>query len=59
LTEWRARGLDARTITADPRFVDLEHDDYTLRPDSPAFKVGFVPLDLLQVGLRGREKSGA
>jgi hypothetical protein len=53
--DWRARGLDEHTITADPLFVDLEHDDYALRPDSPAFKVGFVPLDLSKVGLRGRD----
>jgi hypothetical protein len=53
--DWRARGLDEHTITADPLFVDLEKDDYTLRPDSPAFKVGFVPIDVSAVGLRGRD----
>lgn len=52
--DWRARGLDEHTITADPLFVDLENDDYSLRPGSPAFKVGFVPVDVTAVGLRGR-----
>jgi hypothetical protein len=53
--DWRARGLDKHTITADPLFVDLAHDDYTLQSDSPAFEAGFVPLDLSEVGLRGRD----
>jgi hypothetical protein len=53
--DWRARGLDAHTITADPLFMDLAQDDYSLRPDSPAFKVGFVPIDISTVGLRGRD----
>ncbi len=53
--DWRERGLDEHSITADPLFVDLENDDYSLKPDSPAFKVGFEPIDLSHVGLRGRE----
>lgn len=52
--EWRERGLDTHTITADPLFADLAHDDFTLRPNSPAFKVGFKPIDISQVGLRGK-----
>jgi len=54
--DWKERGLDANSITADPLFVDLENDDYSLKPESPAFKVGFKPIDLSQVGLRGRDK---
>lgn len=54
--DWREHGLDKNSITADPLFVDLENHDYSLKPDSPAFKVGFKPIDLSQVGLRGREK---
>ena len=57
--DWRARGLDEHTITADPLFVDLAGDDYTLQPDSPAFKVGFVPIDLSGVGLRGGDATDA
>ncbi len=52
--DWRNRGLDKNSITADPLFVDLENHDYSLKPESPAFKVGFKPIDLSQVGLRGR-----
>jgi len=54
--DWKKRGLDPNSITADPLFVDLENDDYSLKPESPAFKVGFKPIDLSQVGLRGRDR---
>lgn len=43
--EWRRKGMDVNSIVADPRFVDPE-GDYRLRPDSPAFKLGFVPFDI-------------
>ena len=35
------------------RIYAYENDDYTLRPESPAFKLGFKPIDLSRVGLRG------
>lgn len=54
ITDWRKHGLGEHTITADPLFVDMAHDNYALRPDSPAFKVGFKPIDLSHVGLRGK-----
>jgi len=40
------------SITADPMFVDPAKGDYRLKPDSPAFKLGFQPLDLEDVGTR-------
>ena len=52
--EWQKRGLDTHSIVADPLFVDPENDDYSLRPESPAFELGFKPIDLSRVGLRGR-----
>ena len=54
--EWQARGLDTHSIVADPLFTDPENDDYSLKPDSPAFKLGFKPIDLSRVGLRGKAK---
>ena len=52
--QWLGLGLDKHTIIADPCFVDPAKNDYTLKPDSPAFRLGFVPLDFSTVGLRGR-----
>ena len=35
---------------ADPLFVDPEHDDYRLKEDSPALKLGFQPLPIDEMG---------
>jgi parallel beta-helix repeat protein len=52
LAQWRSLGYDTESIVADPLFVDPEHDNYRLKPDSPAFKLGFVPIDLDSIGPR-------
>ncbi|MCA1685829.1 MAG: right-handed parallel beta-helix repeat-containing protein [Planctomycetia bacterium] len=52
LAAWQARGFDTHSIVADPHFVDPEKDDFRLKPDSPALKLGFRPLDLSVVGSR-------
>ena len=49
LGEWQQRGLDVHSVAADPRFVDAAHDDYQLRPDSPAYKLGFVRIDTSKI----------
>jgi len=51
--EWQARGHDRNSLIADPNFVDPAHFDFRLQPDSPAFKLGFVPIDAGQIGLYG------
>jgi hypothetical protein len=35
-------------------FVDPDHDDFRLKPESPAWGLGFKPIDLSDVGPRGR-----
>ncbi len=50
---WQKRGFDTHSVVADPLFVDPENDDYSLKPDSPALKLGFKPIDISKVGLRG------
>jgi parallel beta-helix repeat protein len=46
LSEWQAAGQDAHSVFADPGFVDPAHDDYRLKPGSPAYALGFEDLDL-------------
>jgi hypothetical protein len=47
------RGFEKNSIVADPMFKDPANNDYTLLPESPAFKLGFKQIDLSTVGLRG------
>ncbi len=47
---WQARGMDVHALVADPLFIDAAHDDYRLRPDSPAFALGFKPIPVEQIG---------
>jgi len=51
--EWRAKGFDKHSIIADPLFVDADNRDFRLKPDSPAVKLGFQPIDTSKVGLYG------
>lgn len=53
LDEWLELGRDKHSILADPRFVAADRYDFRLRPDSPALKLGFKPLDLSGAGLYG------
>ena len=46
----KARKQDLHSQVADPRFEDPEHDDFRLKSDSPAIKLGFVPFDLTTFG---------
>lgn len=48
---WLNKGADRHSIYADPLFVDPERGDYNLRPDSPAFKIGFKPIDFSKIGV--------
>ena len=55
---WKTKGKDEGSIVADPLFVDPDNDDFRLKPDSPALKLGFHPIDLSETGLYG-DKSWA
>ena len=54
--DWKKRGFDKHSIVADPQFVNSQIDDYSLKRNSPAFKVGFQPIDISNVGIRGMTK---
>ena len=44
--DWRNRGYDKNSVYADPMFVDPDNYDFRLKPESPALKHGFKPIDL-------------
>lgn len=45
-------GVDLNGLAVDPLFVDPENGDFRLKPESPALKLGFVPIDQSKFGLR-------
>ena len=51
LETWRARGHDQHSVVADPLFVAPAKNDFRLPPASPAFKLGFQPIDLARAGI--------
>lgn len=51
LADWQAkRNQDKGSVIADPRFVAPDKDDFRLRPDSPALKLGFKPFNAAKAG---------
>ncbi|MHC4443035.1 MAG: NosD domain-containing protein [Planctomycetota bacterium] len=48
------KGLDRNSLMADPMFVNPERGNFTLKPDSPAHKLGFRSIDLTDVGIRSK-----
>jgi hypothetical protein len=56
LAQWQEKGHDARSIVADPGFVDPAGYDFRLKPDSPALGLGFQPIDVGTIGLEGPQE---
>ncbi len=51
LSDWqKKRKQDLESIVEDPLFVNPKRDDYRLKKDSPAFKLGFKPLKIKEMG---------
>jgi hypothetical protein len=57
LAQWQEAGYDKHSLIADPLFVDSGKDDYRLKPESPAFKLGFQDLPWDKIGLQGYARS--
>jgi hypothetical protein len=49
--QWKLLGMDRHSIIADPLFADPEHGDFALEADSPVHRIGFIPIDLEDVGI--------
>jgi hypothetical protein len=52
VAEWKALGSDRHSLIADPLFKNLEKHDFALSKDSPAWALGFEPIDMSTVGPR-------
>ena len=52
LGDMQQYGMEKGTVIADPLFADTANYDFTLRPESPALKMGFRPIDISDVGPR-------
>jgi parallel beta-helix repeat protein len=44
--------MDGHSMIADPCFVDAEKGDFRLKPESPAFALGFQPIETKNIGPR-------
>jgi parallel beta-helix repeat protein len=47
---WLQRGIDKGSVLGDPHFENAKADDFRLRPDSPAWKLGFQRIPVEQIG---------
>ena len=52
LAQWRKRGHDTESVIADPKFKDPAKGDFSFADESVVRKVGFVPFDVSQAGVR-------
>ena len=51
--DWQALGYDQSSIIkVDPMLIDPENKDFNLHPDSPAWDMGFKPIDMDRIGIR-------
>jgi hypothetical protein len=45
-------GNDTHSIFADPLFVEADKNNFALKKNSPALKMGFKPIHMTDVGVR-------
>jgi len=47
---WLAKGLEKNTLIEKPLFVNPDKDDYHLKSESPAFRLGFKQIPIERIG---------
>ncbi|MGJ8744437.1 right-handed parallel beta-helix repeat-containing protein [Polaribacter sp.] len=52
LAKSQSDGVDKNSKATDPMFVDPENGDFRFKPDSPALKMGILPIDISKIGLQ-------
>ncbi|MHC5183642.1 MAG: right-handed parallel beta-helix repeat-containing protein [Planctomycetota bacterium] len=52
LKELQDAGHDAHSISADPKFVDIDNGNFLFESGSPAFDIGIKPIDTTAIGLQ-------
>ncbi|MBN1465147.1 right-handed parallel beta-helix repeat-containing protein [candidate division KSB1 bacterium] len=52
IAEWQESGQDTASLFGDPQFVDAANGDFDLEETSPAFALGFEPIDRTAIGPR-------
>lgn len=51
----RKTGIEKNSIITDPLFVDVSNQNFWLKPDSPALRLGFKQIDMSKIGLKENE----
>ncbi|MCK5455955.1 MAG: right-handed parallel beta-helix repeat-containing protein [Melioribacteraceae bacterium] len=51
-SEWKNLGQDVHSKIDDPLFCDPDKYDFDMKKNSPAYKLGFKPIDMTDVGPR-------
>lgn len=54
LAKQQAGGVDLLSLATDPMFVDISDGDFRLDKNSPALKLGFIPIERKMIGLQNR-----
>ncbi|MBD3322875.1 MAG: hypothetical protein GF350_17380 [Chitinivibrionales bacterium] len=57
-SEWNKLGYDIHSRIADPKFTDVDKGDFRPADDSPALEMGFIPIDMSDVGVRNTDRGG-
>lgn len=50
-SSYRMLGIDKNSQAVNPKCKNVNEGDFTLSPDSPAFKLGIKPIDVVGIGL--------